>query len=81
MCSYYKNKTVLDKDRYLLILANLSGTDENNAEFDFGEIELNEYNIIDAKTKKLILAEKNCIIADIESYGHRLVVLEPKIEV
>lgn len=81
VCSYYKNKTVLDKDRYLLILANLSGTDENNAEFDFGEIELNEYNIIDAKTKKLILAEKNCIIADIESYGHRLVVLEPKIEV
>lgn len=79
VCSCYKNKTIMDKERYLLILANLSGMDENNAEFNFGEIRLDEYNIIDAQTRKIIYAKNNCIKTNIESYGHKLVVLEPKI--
>ena len=79
VCSCYKNKTIMDKERYLLILANLSGMDENNAEFNFGEIRLDEYNIIDAQTKKIIHEKNNCIKTNIESYGHKLVVLEPKI--
>lgn len=79
-CSYYKNKTIIDKDRYLLILANLSGKVEENATFDFGEIKLEEYNIIDAKTMGFITPENNCIITGLEAYGHKLVVLEPKMK-